>query len=136
MGLRVVEKKSLRRWVILWLGELGRSRARRGSLVWGEVIGADLRCGVGEFRAGEAVALWSVSGAERAARGGSGEASVWGDSGGCSGRFELPRSTRKSRQPAARFAFSRRWCLLAVVCGSSRAEARTVTRILSLRREK
>lgn len=32
-------------------------------------------------RAGEAVALWSVSGAERAARGGSGEASVWGDSG-------------------------------------------------------
>ena len=68
MGLRVVEKKSLRRWVILWLGELGRSRARRGSLVWGEVIGADLRCGVGEFRAGEAVALWSVSGAERAVR--------------------------------------------------------------------
>lgn len=84
-------------------GERGRSRARRGSLVWGEVIGADLRCGVGEFRAGEAVALWSVSGAERAARGGSGEASVWGDSGGCSGRFELPRSTRKSRQPAANF---------------------------------
>lgn len=33
------------------------------------------------------MALWSVSGAERVARSGSGEASVWGDSGGSSGVF-------------------------------------------------
>ena len=52
------------------------------------------------------------------------------------GRFEIPRSTRKGRQPAARFAISRRWCLLAVVGGISRAEARTVTRKSSLWREK
>lgn len=38
------------------------------------------------------------------------------------GRFEIPRSTRKGRQPAAR--------------GISRAEARTMTRILSRWREK
>lgn len=44
------------------------------------------------------------------------------------GCFEIPRSRRAGRQQAARFAFSRRWCLLAVVCGISRAEARTVTR--------
>lgn len=33
------------------------------------------------------MALWSVSGAERVARSGSGETSVWGDSGGSSGVF-------------------------------------------------
>lgn len=38
-------------------------------MVWDEVVEADLRCGVGEFRAGGFVALWSVSGAERAAGG-------------------------------------------------------------------
>ena len=73
--------------------------------------------------------LWSVSGAERAAGGAA--------SGSCyprefrTGIREVRDSTiatRKSRQQAARFAFSRRWCLLAVVCGISRAEARTVTR--------
>lgn len=63
-------------------------------------------------RAGEAVALWSVSGAERAARGGSGEASVCGDSGGCSGRFEIPRSRRAGRQQRPRASLdSRLWCL-------------------------
>lgn len=37
-------------------------------MVWGEVVEADLRCGVGEFRVGGFVALWSVSEAERVAK--------------------------------------------------------------------
>lgn len=78
---------------------VGEGLGGRGSFVWGEAIGADLRCGVGEFRAGEAVALWSVSGTERAARGGSGEASVWGDSGGSSGVFR--DSTIDAQEQAA-----------------------------------
>lgn len=45
-------------------------------------------------------------------------------------------STRRAGSKAARFAISRRWCLLAVVGGISRAEARTVTRKSSLWREK
>lgn len=74
-------------------------------------------CGaaVGEFRAGEAVALWSVSGAERAAEG----ALI----GNCHPRakmgrlaalgsfFVIPQSTRWQAAEAARFAFSRLWCL-------------------------
>lgn len=74
-------------------------------------------CGaaVGEFRAGEAVALWSVSGVERAAEG----ALI----GNCHPRakmgrlaalgsfFVIPQSTRWQAAEAARFAFSRLWCL-------------------------
>ena len=43
--------------------------------------------------------MWSVSGAERAARGGSGEASVCGDSGGSSGVFRA--STIDAQEQAA-----------------------------------
>ena len=49
-------------------------------------------------------ALWSVSGAERVTRGGSGEALCGAILEAVAGAFELPRSTRKSRQQAARFA--------------------------------
>lgn len=41
-------------------------------------------------------------------------------------RFHDP--TRRAGSKAARFAILRRWCLLAVACGISRAEARTMTR--------
>ncbi len=81
-------------------------------MVWDEVVEADLRCGVGEFRAGGFVALWSVSGAERAAGGAA--------SGSCyprefrTGIREVRDSTIATRgqaAEAARFAFSRLWCL-------------------------
>ena len=50
----------------------------------------------------ERVDLWSMPGAERAARGGSGEASVWGTLEAVAGSFEIPQSTRKSRQQRPR----------------------------------
>ena len=104
---------------------------------WSVVELRERICGasVGEFRAGGFVALWSVPGAERTAEGGSGEASVWGDSGSCKGvsRFHDRRARAGSRGRALRVFAA--LCLLAVVCGISRAEARTVTRILSRWRE-
>lgn len=51
-------------------------------------------------------------------------------------RFRDRRAGAGSRQQAARFAFFAALCLLAVVRGISRAEARTMTRILSRWREK
>lgn len=42
------------------------------------------------------------------------KASVRGDSGGCSGCFEIPRSRRAGRQQAARFAF---FAALVPACG-------------------
>ena len=48
------------------------------------------------------MALWSVSGAERAAGGARLSEVYLGDSGGCSGCFEIPRSTRESRQQRPR----------------------------------
>lgn len=98
----MVSEKSLRRWTN---AELERVRKVWAVVSFWSVVELRERiCGasVGEFRAGGFVALWSVPGAERTAEGGSGEASVWGDSGGCSGRFEIPRSTRKSRQQRPR----------------------------------
>ena len=84
-----------------------------------------------KFRAGGFVALWSVSGAERVARSGSGEASVWGDSGGSSGVFR--DSTIDALEQAAPRASRFRG---AGACwrshdGISRAEARTMTRKLT-----
>lgn len=109
LGLRVVAVKSLRRWVIWWLSESVKVWAVVAAGVCGGAVGGDL------WRGGDGIV-------ERVRR--------------LCGRFELPRSRRAGRQQAARFAFSRRWCLLAVTRGSSRAEARTMTRILSRWREK
>ena len=83
-------------------------------------------CGaaVGEFRAGEAVALWSVSGAERAAEGAAyRELSSQGEDGTFSrARVFLRDSTidalAGSRPRASRFRGSG---ALAVSCGISRA---------------
>lgn len=133
----MVSEKSLRRWTN---AELERVRKVWAVVSFWSVVELRERiCGasVGEFRAGGFVALWSVPGAERAAEGGSGEASVWGDSGGCTGgvlRFHDRRARAGSRGRALRVFAA--LCLLAVVCGISRAEARTVTRILSRWREK
>lgn len=76
----------------------------------------------------ERVDLWSMPGAERAARGGSGEASVWGTLEAVAGVFR--DSTIDAQEQAAEAALRvfAALCLLAVVCGISRAEARTVTR--------
>lgn len=52
------------------------------------------------------------------------------------GRFEIPRSDAQSRQQGRALRVFAAWCLLAVACGISRAEARTMTRILSRWREK
>ena len=57
----------------------------------------------------------------------------WRLYGGC---FEIPRSDAQSRQQGRALRDFAAWCLLAVACGFSRAEARTVTRKSSLRREK
>lgn len=72
----MVSEKSLRRWTN---AELERVRKVWAVVsfwsvveLWERICGAS----VGEFRAGGFVALWSVPGAERAAEGGSGEASV------------------------------------------------------------
>ena len=72
-----------------------------------ELRGAAI-CGamVVEVSSGGFVALWSVSGAERVARSGSGEASVWGDSGGYTGAFRdstIRRAEQAARPRASRF---------------------------------
>lgn len=89
------------------------------------------------FRAGGFVALWSVSGAERVAQEAEAARLLCGAIlEAIRGRFEIPRSDAQSRQQGRALRVFAAWCLLAVACGISRAEARTMTRILSRWREK
>lgn len=52
------------------------------------------------------------------------KASVWGEPGGCSGCFEIPRSTRKSRQQRPRASRDSRLCACWRSCVESRAQKR------------
>lgn len=96
----------------------------RGSLVCGEVIEADSWCGVGEFRwrCGACQGLRERQEARLAG------AVIPGNLGRVLGKFEIPRSRRAGRQQRPRASRFRGSGALAVVCGISRAEARTVTR--------
>lgn len=72
----------------------------------------------------ERVDLWSMPGAERAARGGSGEASVWGTLEAVAGVFrDSTIDAQEQAAEAARFAFSR-LCACWRSCVDSRAPRR------------
>lgn len=75
---------------------------RRGSLVCGVVVQAGFCAVVGEFRAGGFVALWSVSGAERAAEARLAGVVIPGNLGRVLGKFEISRSRRAGRQQRPR----------------------------------
>ena len=111
----MVSEKSLRRWTNAEL-----ERVRKVWAVVGFWSGLE-SCGSGfvarrwsRFRAGEAVALWSVSGAERAAGGARLSEVYLGDSGGCSGVFR--DSTIDALEQAAGRAL-RDFAALVPACG-------------------
>lgn len=56
------------------------------------------------------------------------KAAVWGDSGGCSGVFRDSTIATRGQAAGRALRVFAALCLLAVVCGISRAGARTVTR--------
>lgn len=132
----MVSEKSLRRWTNAELERVRKVWAVVGFWSGLESYGSGFVARWwSRFRAGEAVALWSVSGAERAAGGARLSEVYLGDSGGCSGRFEIPRSRRAGRQQSRALRD-----FAALVPWRSRVEsralfARTVTRKSSLRRD-